>query len=100
MPAHIFSQTPSRRPSQPELLGLVAASGPRPEAILLLLAIALLLMSGPALLAILSIADSDLLGTAQGWAKEAFSWLSFLTPARLVVALPLAAMIARAKEDS
>jgi hypothetical protein len=84
----------------PEAEESAVAAGPRPEALLLVVAIALLLMIGPALVAVLSIADPNLLSGDGGRSKQVPAWLSHLSNARIVLTLGLTAMVARAKEDS
>jgi len=82
----------------PEAEESAVAAGPRPEALLVVIAVALLLMIGPALIGVLSFLDANLM--RGGWAKEVPAWLHHLTDARMVLTLGLTAMVARAKEDS
>jgi hypothetical protein len=84
----------------PEAEESAVAAGPRPEALLAVIAVALLLMIGPTLVAVLSIVDANLMRGDGGWAKEVPAWLSHLSNARMVLTLGLTAMVARAKEDS
>src|SRR5260370_13668933 len=70
------------------------AAGHRPAAILTVLLAAALLVSAPALVAILAILDSSLISAARDWA----SGLSYLAHARVVIYVPLLAMVMRARE--
>jgi hypothetical protein len=87
-----------RRPLAPEEQDSAVAFGPRPEALLVVIAIALLLMIGPALIAVLSIANPT--RGDGGWAKQVPAWLSHLGDARMALTVGLSAMVARTKEDS
>ncbi len=100
MAARPVFNTASRRPLPPEAEENAVAAGPRPEALLIVIAVALLLMIGPALVGALSMLNPHPLSDPGGWAKDVLSRLYFLTHARLVLTLPLAAMVARANEDS
>jgi hypothetical protein len=84
----------------PEAQESAVAFGPRPEALLVVIAVALLLIIGPALVGALSMLNPHPLSDPGGWAKDVLSWLYLLTNGRLVLTLPLAAMVARANEDS
>jgi hypothetical protein len=99
MAARPVFNTASRRPMPPEAEESAVAAGPRPEALLVVIAVALLLMIGPALVAVLSIVDANLIRVDGGWAKEVSAWLSHLSEARIALTLGLTAMVARAKED-
>ncbi len=92
--------TASRRPLPPAAEESAVAAGPRPEALLAVIAVALVLMIGPALIGVLSFLDANLMRGDGGWAKEVPAWLRHLSDARMVLALGLTAMVARAKEDS
>jgi len=59
---------------------------------------AALLVSAPALVAILAILDSSLLNAARDWASGLSAWLSDLAHARVVIYVPLLAMVMRARE--
>jgi hypothetical protein len=89
-----------RRPLASEEQESAVAFGPRPEALLVVIAIALLLMIGPALVAMLSIVDANLMRGDGGWAKGVPGWLSHLSDARIALTLGLTPMVVRAKEDS
>ena len=91
--------TASRRPLRVEAGALAEAEGSRPEVIIAVMAAALLLMIGPALVAGLSILDSHLLAGIRGGVQEPSSWISYLTHARIFLTLPIAAIVARANED-
>jgi hypothetical protein len=91
---------PSRRPQPLEAGALVAASGPRPVALVALVAIALMMMVGPVLVAGFAILDSNLLAGIRDWVHQASALLSYLVHARVLLFLPMAAVVARAKEDS
>jgi hypothetical protein len=93
-------KTASRRPLPPEAEESAVAAGPRPEALLVVIAVALLLMIGPALVGVLSILDANLVRGDGGWAKQVPAWLSHLSDARVALTLGLTSMVARAKEDS
>jgi hypothetical protein len=67
---------------------------------LVVVAVALLLMIGPALVAVLSIVDANLMRGDEGWVHAVPAWLSHLGDARIVLILGLTSMVARAKEDS
>ena len=67
--------------------------------LLALLLIALLLMSGPAVVAGLLMVDSNFLDGARDWFQGPASWLSYLAQGRVILLLPLVGMVARAKED-
>jgi hypothetical protein len=82
-----------------EARALALAEGPRPEVILAVVAAAVILMIGPALVAGLSILDSNLLAGIRSWVQEISSWISYLAHARILLTLPIAAMVARATED-
>ena len=75
------------------------AAGRRPAAILAVLLAAALLVSAPALVAILAILDSSLLNAARDWAYGLSAWLSYLAHARVVVYVPLLATVMRAREN-
>jgi len=100
MAARPILNSASRRSLPPEAQESAVAAGPHPEALLVVIAAALLLMTGPALVGVLSILDANLTRGAAGWVNEAPSWLQYLTHARIVLAFSMAPMIARAKEDS
>ncbi len=76
------------------------AAGRRPAAIMAVLLAAALLVSGPALVAVLSILDSSLLTTTRDWASGLSAWLSYLAHARVVLYVPLLAIVMRARENS
>jgi ABC-type spermidine/putrescine transport system permease subunit II len=99
MSAHQFPAGSRRRSAPTEARGPAVASGPRPEALLALLAIVVLLMAVPAVVAAISIVDPRLLAGAGGWSQHVSTWLSYLAHASFVLALPLAAIIAHAEED-
>jgi hypothetical protein len=75
------------------------ASGRRPGALLAVLVAAALLMSLPALVASLSILDSNLLRAAHEWAVGLSAWVSDIARARVVLYVPLLVMVARAREN-
>ena len=75
------------------------AAGHRPAAILAVLLAAALLVSAPALVAILTILDSSLLNAARDWTSGLSAWLSYLAHARVVLYVPLLAMVMRAREN-
>jgi hypothetical protein len=100
MAARPVFKTASRRPLPPEAEESAVAAGPRPEALLVVIAVALLLMIGPGLVAVLSVVDANLMRGDGGWAKEVPAWLSHISEARMALAPGLIAMVARAKEDS
>jgi hypothetical protein len=56
-------------------------------------------MAAPALVAVISIVDADLLAGARSWVHGAATWLSYLAHIQLL-GLPLAAVVARAPEDA
>ena len=99
MAARPVFNTASRRPLPQEAEESAVATGPRPEALLLVVAIALLLMIAPAAVGLLAILDADLV-RGDGGAKEVPAWLYHLGDARMFLALGLTGMVARAKEDS
>jgi hypothetical protein len=100
MAARPVFNTASRRPLPREAEVSAVAAGPRPEALLVVVTIALLLMIGPAVVAVLSIVDANLVRVDGGWAKQLSAWLSHLSEARMALTLGVTAMVARAKEDS
>jgi uncharacterized RDD family membrane protein YckC len=75
------------------------AAGRRPAAILAVLLAAALLVSAPALAAILAILDSSLLNAARDWASGLSASLSYLALARVLIYVPLLAMVMRAREN-
>jgi hypothetical protein len=75
------------------------AAGRRPAAILAALLAAALLVSAPALVAILAILDSSLLSTVRDWASGLSAPISYLAHARVVTYVPLLAMVMRAREN-
>ena len=75
------------------------AAGRRPAAILAVLLAAALLVSAPALVAILAGLDSSLLTAARDWASGLSAPLSYLAHARVVLYVPLIAMVMRAREN-
>ena len=75
------------------------AAGHRPAAILAVLLAAALLVSAPALVAILAILDSSLISAARDWASGLSAPLSYLAHARVVMYVPLLAMVMRAREN-
>jgi hypothetical protein len=99
MSAHQLPASARRRSAPTEARGPAVASGPRPEALLALLAVVALLMAAPALVGGISIVDPRLLAGARGWSQQVSTWLSYLTHAGFVLALPLVAIIAHAEED-
>ncbi|HEX9475930.1 MAG TPA: hypothetical protein VGA41_04685 [Candidatus Dormibacteraeota bacterium] len=99
MGAKVLFHNVLQRPAQSDAQELEVASGPRPEALLALLLIALLLMSGPAVVAGLLMVDSNFLDGARDWFQGPASWLSYLAQGRVILLLPLVGMVARAKED-
>jgi hypothetical protein len=74
------------------------ASGRRPAALVGVLVAAALLMCGPALIAAVSIVDSSLLTAARSWASGLSAWLSYVDHARVILYVPLLAIVARARE--
>ncbi len=74
------------------------ASGRRPGVLLGVLVAAALLMSLPALVASISILDSNLLSGGHDWASGISAWIPYLAHARVVLYVPLLAMVARARE--
>jgi hypothetical protein len=88
----------SRRTVAPVPPESAVASGPRPAALLLVIAVALLLMVGPAVVGGLSMVDADLL-KGSAWADQVSTWLSYLARANMFLALPFVAMVARTEED-
>ncbi len=100
MAARPVFNTASRRPLAPEEQESAVALGPRPEALLVVIAIAVLLMIGPALVGGLSILDPNLFSSGGGWTQRVPTWLYFPANADMLLTLLLAAMVARAKEDS
>ena len=98
MAAHDLSQAALGRPARAEEREL-AVSGPRPEAILALLVVAVLLMSVPAFVILFSAVDSDLLGGARAWAQGMAEWLAYVGHARIALFLLPAGLVARAQED-
>jgi hypothetical protein len=84
----------------PEAEESAGAAGPRPEALLVVMAVALLLMIGPALVGVLSSLNANLLSDDGGWSKQVPAWLPHLSDARMVLTLGLTATVARAREDS
>jgi len=75
------------------------AAGRRPAAILAVLLAAALLVSTPALVAALSILAPNLLSSARDWASGFSASLSYLAHARVVIYVPLLAMVMRAREN-
>lgn len=74
-------------------------AGRRPAAILAVLLAAALLVAVPALVAVLSILDSSLFNEALDRATGLSAWLSYLAHARVVLYVPLLAMVMRAREN-
>jgi hypothetical protein len=60
---------------------------------------AALLVSAPALVAVLAILDSSLLNAARDWPSWLSGSLSYLAHARVVIYVPLLAMVMRAREN-
>jgi hypothetical protein len=100
MAARPVFNTASRRPWPPEAEETAVAAGPRPEALLAVVTIALVLMIGPPLVGVFTILHANLLSGAGGWSKQVPAWLSHLSDVRIVLTLGLTAIVARAKEDS
>jgi len=75
------------------------AAGRRPAAILAVLLAAALLVSAPALVAILAGLDSSLLTAVGDWASRLSAPLSYLAHARVVLYVPLVALVMRAREN-
>jgi len=75
-----------------------AASGRRPAAIVGVLVAAALLMCVPALIAAVSIVDSSLLTAARGWVSGLSVWLPYVDHARVILYVPLLAIVATARE--
>jgi hypothetical protein len=65
-----------------------------------LLGLALMLMAAPAVVAALAIADSAILQRAWDGAHIATPWLALVAPVHVLLFLPLAAMVAREREDA
>jgi hypothetical protein len=84
----------------PEAEESAGAAGPRPEALLVVMAVALLLMIGPALVGVLSSLNANLLSDDGGWSNQVPAWLPHLSDARMVLPLGLTATVARAREHS
>jgi hypothetical protein len=99
MGSHQLPARTRRRSAPTEARGPAAASGPRPEALLALLAIAALLMAVPALVAGISLLDPHALYAAQGLAQVS-GWLSYPAHAGPILAVPLVTLVGRAKEDA
>ena len=74
------------------------ASGRRPVALVGVLVAAALLMCVPVFFAAVSIVDSSLLTAARGWASRLSAWLSYVDHARVILYVPLLAIVARARE--
>ena len=89
-----------RRPWPGEAGALDVASGPRLAALVAVLVFALVLMTAPVIVAGLAIGDSTVLQGARGWAQDASSWVAFLAHGRVFLFLPLAGVVARAREDA
>ncbi|HXL77966.1 MAG TPA: hypothetical protein VN985_04880 [Candidatus Eisenbacteria bacterium] len=75
------------------------AAGHRPAAILAVLLAAALLISAPGLVAILAILDSSLISAARDWVSGLSAPLSYLAHARVVIYVPLLAMVVRVREN-
>jgi len=60
---------------------------------------AALLVSAPALVAVLAILDSSFLNAARDWASGLSAWLSYLAHARVALYVPLLATVMRAREN-
>lgn len=74
-------------------------AGSRPAAIVAVLLAAALLISAPALVAALSIVEPDLLRDARDWASGLSAPLSYVAHARVLLYVPLLAMVMRAREN-
>jgi hypothetical protein len=75
------------------------AAGRRPAAILAVLLAAALLVSAPALVAVLAILDSSLLNAARDWASGLSAWGSYIAHACVALYVPLLATVMRAREN-
>jgi hypothetical protein len=75
-----------------------AVAGRRPAALVGVLVAAALLMCVPALIAAMSIVDSSLPAAARDWASGLSAWLSYVDHARVVLYVPLLAIVAGARE--
>jgi len=62
--------------------------------------LALLMLVAPAVVAGIALVDSSFFAGFQTWFLGVSAWLASLAHARVLLMLPLAAMVARAKEDS
>ncbi|HYT14104.1 MAG TPA: hypothetical protein VEL12_15060 [Candidatus Nitrosopolaris sp.] len=91
---HIASQ----RPLPPEAWALPIPARPRRPALAALAGLALLMMLAPAMVAVIAILDSSLLAGSQAWTRDATTWLASFAHARVLLLLPLAALVARAEE--
>ena len=99
MGGYFRTQTASRRYPRSVTRELAVASGPRPAVLLAVLAAAAVLMSAPALVVALSMLDSNLINSARDWASGLTAGLASLAHARVVLYVPLLAMVARASEN-
>jgi len=98
MTAHQFPAGTRRRSAPAEARGPAVASGPRPEALLALLAVVVLLMAAPALVARISLLDPHALDAVQGLAQVS-ALLSYPAHAGPILAVPLVTLVAHAEED-
>ena len=98
MSAHQLPASTRRRSAPAEAHGPAVDSGPRPEVLLALLAIVVLSMAVPALVAGISMVDPHALDAAQGLAQVS-TWLLYPAHAGPILALPLVSLVGRAKED-
>jgi len=73
---------------------------PRRPALAAVAGLAVLIMLAPAVVAAIAIVDSSRLAGLGNWFGAAANWLDSLAHARVLLVLPLAATVARAKEES
>ncbi|TME58665.1 MAG: hypothetical protein E6I58_02220 [Chloroflexi bacterium] len=100
MAARPTFHTASQRPLPSAAWALAIPARPRRPAIAMLAGLALLMMLAPVAVAAIAIVDSSLLAGPGGWFHTAATWLAAVAHARVFLWLPLAAMVARAREDS
>jgi ABC-type spermidine/putrescine transport system permease subunit II len=73
---------------------------PARPAIAALAGLALIMLVAPAVVAAIALVDSGLFAGFQSSFLDISAWLASLAHARVLLLLPLVAMVARAKEDS
>ena len=95
MPARPTFPSASQRPLPLEARALAMPARPQRPALAAVAGLAVLIMLAPPVVAAISIVDSSRLAGLSDWLGAAATWLDSLAHARVLLVLPLVAMVAR-----